>query len=80
MISIPVLVAQGKNDPRVKEAEAQQIVDAMAAKGLACEYLLFPDEGHGLVKPENRERFYSVAERFLATHIGGRAEQASGSD
>jgi dipeptidyl aminopeptidase/acylaminoacyl peptidase len=64
----------------VKEAEAQQIVDAMAAKGLPYEYLLFPDEGHGLVKPENRERFYSVAERFLAAHIGGRAEQGSRSD
>ena len=78
-ISIPVLVAQGKNDPRVKEAEAQQIVDAMAAKGLAYEYLLFPDEGHGLVKPENRERFYSAAERCLAAHIGGRAEAPSDS-
>jgi dipeptidyl aminopeptidase/acylaminoacyl peptidase len=76
-IAIPILVAQGKNDPRVKEAEAQQIVDAMAEKGLAYEYLLFPDEGHGLVKPENRERFYSVAERFLAAHIGGRAEPPS---
>lgn len=78
-ITIPILVAQGKNDPRVKEAEAQQIVDAMAEKGLPYEYLLFPDEGHGLVKPENRERFYSVAERFLAAHIGGRAEPPSDS-
>ena len=73
-IRIPVLVAQGKNDPRVKEAEAQQIVDAMAAKHLPYEYLLFEDEGHGLVRPENRERFYAAAESFLATHLGGRAE------
>lgn len=73
-IVIPVLIAQGKNDPRVKEAEAQQIVDAMAAKGLPYEYLLFTDEGHGLVRPENRERFYAAAESFLATHLGGRAE------
>jgi len=76
-IAIPVLIAQGKNDPRVKEAEAQQIVDAMQAKGLPYEYLLFADEGHGLVRPENRERFYGVAERFLAAHLGGRAEPES---
>jgi dipeptidyl aminopeptidase/acylaminoacyl peptidase len=76
-ITIPVLVAQGKNDPRVKEAEAQQIVDALEAKGLPYEYLLFTDEGHGLVKPENRERFFSAAERFLSAHIGGRAEPPS---
>ena len=73
-IVIPILIAQGKNDPRVKEAEAQQIVDAMAAKGLPYEYLLFEDEGHGLVRPENRERFYAAAESFLAAHLGGRAE------
>lgn len=75
-ISIPILVAQGRNDPRVKEAEAQQIVDALAEKGLPYEYLLFPDEGHGLVRPENRERFYAATEAFLATHLGGRAEPA----
>ncbi len=75
-ISIPILVAQGRNDPRVKETEAQQIVDALAEKGLPYEYLLFPDEGHGLVRPENRERFYAATEAFLATHLGGRAEPA----
>jgi dipeptidyl aminopeptidase/acylaminoacyl peptidase len=76
-IAIPVLIAQGKNDPRVKEAESQQIVDAMAANGLPYEYLLFDDEGHGLVRPENRERFYAAAESFLATHLGGRTEESS---
>jgi len=73
-IAIPILVAQGRNDPRVKESEAQQIVDALVEKGLPHEYLLFPDEGHGLVRPENRERFYAAAERFLATHLGGRSD------
>jgi dipeptidyl aminopeptidase/acylaminoacyl peptidase len=74
-ITIPVLVAQGKNDPRVKVAEAEQIVAALEEKGLDHEYLLFEDEGHGLAKPENRERFYAAAERFLATHLGGRIQQ-----
>jgi dipeptidyl aminopeptidase/acylaminoacyl peptidase len=75
-IRIPVLVAQGKNDPRVKEAEAEQIVAALRAKGLPHEYLLFEDEGHGLARPENREVFYGAAERFLAEHLGGRSEPA----
>jgi dipeptidyl aminopeptidase/acylaminoacyl peptidase len=71
-IRIPLLVAQGANDPRVKVAEAEQIVAALTEKGIPHEYLLFPDEGHGFAKPENRLRFYSAAERFLAEHLGGR--------
>ena len=75
-IRIPVLVAQGKNDPRVKVAEAEQIVGALAEKGIDHEYLLFEDEGHGLAKPENRERFYAATEQFLALHLGGRRQPA----
>ncbi len=74
VIRIPVLVAQGANDPRVKQAEAEQIVDALRAKGLPHEYVLFEDEGHGLAKPENRERFFAAVERFLAEHLGGRSQ------
>ena len=73
-IRIPLLVVQGANDPRVKQAEAEQIVAALTAKGLPHEYLLFEDEGHGLAKPQNRERMYSRAEAFLAEHLGGRVE------
>jgi dipeptidyl aminopeptidase/acylaminoacyl peptidase len=73
-IKIPMLIAQGANDPRVKQAESEQIVSAMKEKGIPHEYLLFPDEGHGFAKPENRLRFYQVAEKFLATHLGGRFE------
>jgi dipeptidyl aminopeptidase/acylaminoacyl peptidase len=79
-IRIPVLIAQGANDPRVKQAESEQIVAAMRDKGIAYEYLLFPDEGHGFAKPENRLRFYAVAERFLATHLGGRHEPDQASE
>jgi dienelactone hydrolase len=74
-IRIPILIAQGANDPRVKQAESEQIVAAMREKGIACEYMLFEDEGHGFAKPENRLRFYAAAERFLATHLGGRCEE-----
>lgn len=73
-ITIPLLIAQGANDPRVKQAESEQIVAALTEKGIPHEYLLFPDEGHGFAKPENRLRFYEVAERFLADHLGGRYE------
>ncbi len=74
-IKIPLLIAQGANDPRVKQAESEQIVAALRAKGIDHEYLLFEDEGHGFAKPENRLRFYAAAERFLARHLGGRYER-----
>jgi dipeptidyl aminopeptidase/acylaminoacyl peptidase len=74
-IRIPLLIAQGANDPRVKQAESEQIVAALLETGIDHEYLLFPDEGHGFAKPENRLRFYAAAERFLARHLGGRAEE-----
>src|SRR5262249_30056478 len=77
-IRIPILVAQGANDPRVKQAEAEQIVAALVEKGIDHEYLLFPDEGHGFAKPENRLKFYAAAERFLAKHLGGRFEPEPG--
>lgn len=73
-IRIPILVAQGANDPRVKQAESEQIVEAMKAKGIDHQYLLFPDEGHGFAKPENRLRYFAEAEQFLAKHMGGRFE------
>ena len=73
-IRIPLLIAQGANDPRVKQAESEQIVAALTDAGIDHEYLLFPDEGHGFAKPENRLRFYAAAERFLARYLGGRAE------
>jgi dipeptidyl aminopeptidase/acylaminoacyl peptidase len=74
-IKVPMLIAQGANDPRVKQAESEQIVAAMEQKGIDHEYLLFPDEGHGFAKPENRLKFYAAAEKFLAKHLGGRVEE-----
>ena len=50
-------------------------VAALKEAGIDYEYLLFPDEGHGFAKPENRLKFYAAAERFLARHLGGRAEE-----
>jgi dipeptidyl aminopeptidase/acylaminoacyl peptidase len=78
-IKIPMLIAQGANDPRVKQAESEQIVEAMRENGVPHEYLLYEDEGHGFAKPDNRLSFYAAAERFLARHLGGRAEEDPGS-
>ena len=68
-IEIPMLIAQGANDPRVKQAESEQIVEALRGKGKAVEYMLFPDEGHGFARPENRLKFYEAAEKFLKKHL-----------
>src|SRR5262249_37646837 len=61
----PLLIGQGANDPRVKQAEADQIVHAMQAKNIPVTYVLYPDEGHGFARPENRMSFFAVAEAFL---------------
>ena len=72
-IKIPMLIAQGANDPMVKQAESEAIVAALRQRGGEVDYMLFPDEGHGFARPENRLAFYRRAEAFLAKHLGGRA-------
>lgn len=74
-IKIPMLIAQGANDPRVPKEESEQIVNQLKQRGIYHEYLLFEDEGHGFAKPENRLRFYAAAEKFLARCLGGRVEE-----
>lgn len=73
-IKNPLLIGQGANDPRVKQAEADQIVGAMQEKKIPVTYVLYPDEGHGFARPPNRLGFFAVAEAFLAEHLGGRYE------
>ncbi|MHC4862251.1 MAG: alpha/beta hydrolase family protein, partial [Planctomycetota bacterium] len=74
-IQAPLLIVQGKNDPRVNREESLQIRDALESEGKTVEFLEFDDEGHGFAKPENRLVFYAKAERFLAEHLGGRFEE-----
>jgi dipeptidyl aminopeptidase/acylaminoacyl peptidase len=78
-ISKPLLIGQGANDPRVKQAEADQIVQAMLAKKIPVTYVLYPDEGHGFARAPNRTSFYAVSEAFLSQCLGGRFEPV-GSD
>jgi len=67
----PLFIVQGKNDPRVKKTESDQIVQAMKEKQLPVTYAVYPDEGHGFARPENRISFYALAEQFLHEHLGG---------
>ena len=73
-IERPLLIAHGANDPRVKQNESEQIVNAMRNRGIPVTYVLYPDEGHGFARPENRLSFYAIAEAFLAEHLGGRCQ------
>ncbi|MFB3909661.1 MAG: alpha/beta hydrolase family protein [Candidatus Eisenbacteria bacterium] len=74
-IKAPLMVAQGLNDPRVKKAESDQIVDALKARGIDVPYMVKENEGHGFLLEENRFDFYRAMEQFLGRHIGGRVEK-----
>src|SRR3954470_15724196 len=73
-IKVPLLIGQGKNDPRVNKAESDQIVAAMRKNNKPVEYYVFPDEGHGFARPTNNMAFNAAAEEFLAKYLGGRFE------
>jgi dipeptidyl aminopeptidase/acylaminoacyl peptidase len=72
----PLLIGQGANDPRVNQAESDQIVAALKERNIPVTYVLFPDEGHGFARPENNIAFNAIAEEFLAANLGGRCEPA----
>lgn len=73
-IKKPLFIGQGAHDPRVKQAEADQIVDAMRKKKIPVVYALYEDEGHGFAKPTNRLSYYALVETFLADVLGGKKE------
>jgi dipeptidyl aminopeptidase/acylaminoacyl peptidase len=75
-IKTPLLVAQGANDPRVNKAESDQIVVALRDRKFPVEYLVAPDEGHGFARPVNNMAVFAAAEKFLATHLGGRYQES----
>lgn len=71
-IRTPLLVVQGANDSRVVQAESDNMVAALRARGVEVEYMVKEDEGHGFVNPDNSIDLYHAVERFLAEHLGGR--------
>ncbi|MEE9255048.1 MAG: prolyl oligopeptidase family serine peptidase, partial [Pseudomonadales bacterium] len=76
-IRAPLLVIQGANDPRVKQAESDQIVVAMRDLERPVEYLVAPDEGHGFAGKENRLAMFAAIDAFLAQHLGGRHQEGA---
>jgi dipeptidyl aminopeptidase/acylaminoacyl peptidase len=66
----PMLVVQGANDPRVLQVESDDLVAAVKANDVPVEYLVFPDEGHGFVKRENRIKASDAYVQFLDTYLG----------
>ncbi|MBY6414838.1 S9 family peptidase [Rhodococcus sp. BP-252] len=70
-ITTPLLIAQGANDARVVKAESDNVVERLRARGVDIDYIVYDDEGHGFVNPENSIGFYREVERFLAEHLGG---------
>ncbi|MBA4185521.1 MAG: S9 family peptidase, partial [Acidobacteria bacterium] len=75
-IKTPLLIVQGANDPRVKKAEADQIVIALRERKYPIEYILADDEGHGFQRPVNNMAMFAVGEKFLAKHLGGRFQES----
>ncbi|ORZ36480.1 Alpha/Beta hydrolase protein [Catenaria anguillulae PL171] len=74
----PLMIAQGKNDPRVKEAESEQIVQAIEKNGGSVYYVMYPDEGHGFARPVNRIDHFQKAELFLSKYMGEKVRTQEG--
>ena len=74
-ITKPLLVVQGANDPRVLQVESDELVAAVEANGVPVEYVLFPDEGHGFRRRENRIAASEAYVAFLDEHLRGEAEE-----
>ncbi|MDF3336918.1 S9 family peptidase [Mycolicibacterium septicum] len=69
-IRTPLLVIQGANDVRVVQAESDNLVEALRARGVKVEYMIKHDEGHGFINPDNVIDMYKTVDRFLAEHLG----------
>jgi len=73
-IKAPLFIAQGANDPRVKKAESDQVVEALKKRDIDVPYMVKDNEGHGFHNEENRFDFYRAMEKFLHKYLGGRVE------
>ena len=73
-IKKPMLIFHGANDVRCKVVESDSIVAAMQERGIPVSYVVYPDEGHGFQKSENRLSYIALTEAFFARHLGGAFE------
>jgi dipeptidyl aminopeptidase/acylaminoacyl peptidase len=69
-IAVPLMVIHGANDPRVPLHEAEQVVHALRARNIPVEFLVFGDEGHGVIKLRNKRVAYPAIMQFLNTVVG----------
>jgi dipeptidyl aminopeptidase/acylaminoacyl peptidase len=76
-IKTPLFVAQGAHDPRVNKAESDQMVASLKKRGVAVEYMVKDNEGHGFHNEENKFDFYEAMEKFLDQHLHPTASGAS---
>jgi dipeptidyl aminopeptidase/acylaminoacyl peptidase len=76
----PLLIAQGENDPRVKQEQSDKIVETMRGRGIPVTYLLYRGEGHGFAEPQNRISYTAIVESFLGSCLGGRIEPIAPAD
>ena len=79
-ISKPLLIGHGANDPRVKQAESDQIASLMQSKNIPVTYVLYPNEGHGFAKPENKISFFAIMEVFLSKVFKSQPFEKEGND
>jgi dipeptidyl aminopeptidase/acylaminoacyl peptidase len=75
-IKTPLFIAQGANDPRVNKAESDQVVEALKKRGVAVEYMVKNDEGHGFANEKNRMDFYNSMDKFFAKHLAPVKEES----
>lgn len=68
-VSAPMLVIQGKNDPRVTHTDSEEVVEQLKAAGKSAELLLFDNEGHDVLKFENKVRCYTAITEFFRQHL-----------
>ena len=76
-IRVPLFVAQGANDPRVKKEESDQIVAALRGRDIPTSYLVKDNEGHGFSNEENVFEFYRALEAFLQQHMKVNREESA---
>jgi dipeptidyl aminopeptidase/acylaminoacyl peptidase len=68
-LACPMFVIQGHNDPRVREAESRDLVETLRGQGKQMELLVFANEGHDVLKYENKTRCYTEIVNFFAAHL-----------
>lgn len=69
LITTPLMVVHGRNDPRVPVGEAEQIIDAIRRRGGEVKPLIFEDEGHGISKRANRLIYYREMVDFFEKYL-----------